>query len=400
VGLGDFVTGIVHPQRKERDRLIASATEDPATKTVHWGKQEFSAAEYQTFKANMQSFDFSKEQIAVLRAVHDGKPVPGTAEHVSPNHVTAEQLMAKATYDKEGNLHIDKLTVDKGVAGDFKKVMLQGRPVDPELAAMVQEASKKGIHVRQDEGANSRAEWNGTVYWDSKHLTTDYYNESNLSTGRTFKHEMSHALRDGDTKRVLQGIPDGRYSNREEQAAIECEHRYMDPRQMPRDSHIANSVRTVDDPNTAPQVCANPEIGVSVSELKDGKPGPSVYKSSGQLKGKVDGITIDHDKESGNDYRVVHLTDDRGKKLDIRFMANLKDIEAEGGSHPHPMTSLTWNVRNGDEVTIKFDPRHGNATLEDKTQNFERVSDPYGKVTERQVDFAQQRQEQLSTHHR
>jgi len=365
---------------QQRDALVNSGIVDGTT--VHWGKQDFTLAEYAQFQNNLSKIAVTDKQMAVLRAVHDGTPIPSTEERVSPTHVTADQLLDRATIDKNGTLHIGKLTVDAGIAEDFQ-LALRGAKNDPEFAAMVEEAAKRGMNIHQDQDANSREMSPTEVYWDSRHLATDYYNESNLSTGRTLKHEMSHAQRDPDVQKILLAIPDGRYSNREEHAAIDNEHRYQKRNEMQRDSHIANESRTVTGPNESPQTCADPEIGVHVSEVKDGQRGTPVYKSSGQIKGKIDTITNEVDPQNGLTYRVLHMTDDGGKKIDVKFESTLKDIDAEANpGHPHPVTSLTWNVRNGDDVTIKFDNAHRSATIDNRTQGYHRESDPYGKSTE------------------
>jgi len=108
-----------------------------------------------------------------------------------------------------------------------------------------------------------------------------------------------------------------------------------------------------------------PETGVHVSEVADGVPGTAVHKSTGQIKGKVDAMTAGGDASAG---RVLHMTDDRGKKLDVRF--------------DRPLASLAQNVRAGDDVTIKLDGAHHRASLENRTQRTERRTDTDGSFTD------------------
>jgi hypothetical protein len=390
MGFWDFL----HPQGArdtKRDDLLKDVTGQGDN--LHWGKQGFTAAEYAKFVQNMQGIEMSSKQLDVLRAVHDGKPVPGTGELVSPDHTTTQQLMAKSTIDKDGNLHIGKLTVDKPLVEDFTKVMKEGVP-DPEFAAMMEKASKDGCHIKQDLGANSRASSaEKTIWWDSKHVATDYHNEASMSARDVLKHETSHELRDPEITRVLVGIPDGTKTNREEQAAIEAEHRHMPGYQYQRDSHEANTVKTQDDPNLAPQVCKMPEIAVSVTDVTDGKPGSPVYKSSGQLTG-TDGTL----KVNGAATEVITLQDARGKLQEVRFNANqFKDVDVEGNYHDHPVKTLTDGVKVGDDIALKFEPRQQTATLENHTQGYNKVVDPLAnQVGGASVDYSAQTKESVT----
>jgi hypothetical protein len=402
MGFWDFL----HPQGArdtKRDDLLKDVTGQGDN--LHWGKQGFTAAEYAKFVQNMQGIEMSSKQLDVLRAVHDGKPVPGTGELVSPDHTTTQQLMAKSTIDKDGNLHIGKLTVDKPLVEDFTKVMKEGVP-DPEFAAMMEKASKDGCHIKQDLGANSRASSaEKTIWWDSKHVATDYHNEASMSARDVLKHETSHELRDPEITRVLVGIPDGTKTNREEQAAIEAEHRHMPGYQYQRDSHEANTVKTQDDPNLAPQVCKMPEIAVSVTDVTDGKPGSPVYKSSGQLTGTVQGIKVEHEtnpdgtlKVNGAATEVITLQDARGKLQEVRFNANqFKDVDVEGNYHDHPVKTLTDGVKVGDDIALKFEPRQQTATLENHTQGYNKVVDPLAnQVGGASVDYSAQTKESVT----
>ena len=405
MGFWDFL----HPQGArdtKRDALVDQVTGQGDN--LHWGKQDFTAAEYAQFKANMKGIEMSSKQLEVLQAVHDGKPVPGTGELVSPDRTTTQQLMAKATVDKDHNLHIGKLTVDAALVPDFTKVMKEGVP-DPEFAAMMEKASKVGCHLKEDQGANSRASSaEKTVWWDSKHVATDYHNEASMSARDVLKHEMSHELRDPEITRVLVGIPDGTKTNREEQAAIEAEHRHMPGYQYQRDSHEANTVKTQSDPNLAPQVSKMPEIAVSVTEITDGKPGPSVYKSSGQLSGTVQSIKVEHEtnpdgtlKVNGAATEVNTLQVARGKTQEVRFNANqFKDLDVEGNYHDHPVKTLTEGVKAGDDVLLKLDRREQTATLENHTQGYNKVVDPLANVVGgASVDYSAPAKESVSHSH-
>jgi len=393
MGLFDFL----HPQAtrdEKRDALVAQATVDGDK--VHWGKHDFTSAEYAQFQQNMKGIEMSDKQLEVLAAVHDGKPIPGTGEIKSPDNITTQKLMDKSTIDKDGNLHIGKLEVDKALVDDFSKVMRNG-PNDPEFAAMMQKASKEGCHIVQDQGANSRASSAAkTVWWDSQHVATDYHNEASMSARDVLKHEMSHELRDPEITQVLVNIPDGTKTNMEEHAAIDTEHRHMSPNQYQRDSHEANTVKTQPDPTLAPQECAPPEIGVRVTPIINGKPGAEVYKSSGQLKGSVESVRVEHEKNpdgsikvGGATTHVITLKDDRSNQLsEVRFGdAQYQDLEVEARPHDNPIKTLTKGdaqdpraVAQGDDITLKLDPRNQTATLENRTQGYEKVVDSAANV--------------------
>jgi hypothetical protein len=362
---------------QKRDELCARAVRDPDGKTVHWGKQTFTVAEYGEFWKNMQGLHpISSQQLEVLQAVHDGKPVPGTAEHVSPTGMTAEQLLDKAGTDTNGNLTIGELTVDKAVAEDFKK-SLAAKPADPELAAMVEEASKEKFHIGAERDANSHG-GSREVTWDSKHAGIDSHNDAIVAPSRVLKHELSHALRPDAISEVLQRIPDGQNDNREERAAIECENRHADPHQMARHSHHGRGDVSVKDPTQTPQVSRASEISVFVADVKDGKRGESAYKSSGRIEGKVESITTEKD-ENNMDRRVLHMRNESGKTFDVMYNTAPKDPKTNPGGFKGRMEKLGEEVRPGDDITLAFDQGRNTASLENRTQQNERTIDGTGR---------------------
>jgi hypothetical protein len=127
---------------------------------------------------------------------------------------------------------------------------------------------------------------------------------------------------------------------------------------------------------------------------QDGKPGPAVYKNSGQLRGTVKDIA--HDAKTGTE--TITIQDQRGKLQQISFREQTVPYESADphtGQWPdHPVKTLTSEVKPGDDITLKFDPRSQTATIENRTQAMERTVNPQGQVqNERSVDFKQQQRE-------
>jgi hypothetical protein len=387
MGLGDELYKLTHPSNTHRDELLKTGVESADKTTVQWGKVTFTATEFQDFKKNMKGMEFDSKMVETLRAVHDGKPPPTTAE--VGTKTTTQELMSKATTDKDGNLHIGKLVVDKGLVSDFTKVMKEGVP-DQEFTSFIEKASKDGRHIIQDQGANSRADHQGNVYWDNKHVASDFHNEASMSARDVLKHEMSHSMRDPEVQRVLMGIPKGSETNFEEHFAIEAEHRHMDPNQMQRGSHEANTVRSQADVNKAPQYSMQPELAVSVQEIgPNGNVGSSVYKSTGQLRGQVQNVS--HDAKAGTE--TITILDQRGKLQNLTFREQTIPYASSDpgtGWPDHPIKTLTSEIRPGDDIGLKFDPKSQTATLENRTQSTEKTVDPQGQVVSaRSVDFNQ-----------